>query len=184
MGGLDLCFGRWDTHQHQIAYGISSFLETLSDGFNSDNHPAQEEARIWPGQDFNNGRIMDFENVAKYYSNKLDRATNSRMGWSDISLSIKGPVVEDLRVHFLTRWNWICSQLSARSIGTRYATPSTALSSIAHDWRGQVPEATAAGIISEPGATLQILRSCSEWSHGISTEVPGSLVLTPWRVLR
>ena len=175
MGGLDLCFGRWDTHQHQIAYGFSSFFTSFLTIFDSDNHPAQQEAKIWPGQDFNNGRIMDFKNVAKFYNNELERATHSRMGWSDISLSIKGPAVEELRVHFLTRWDWICSQLNPRDIGTRYGTPSNTL---------KIPEATAAGSINEPGATLQILRSCSQWSHGISIEVPDSYVSNAMESLR
>jgi phospholipase D1/2 len=37
-GGLDLCFGRWDLKQHQMA----------------DVHPGGVTEEIWPGQDFNN----------------------------------------------------------------------------------------------------------------------------------
>ena len=40
MGGLDLCFGRWDTNQHPIA----------------DCHPSDLNDIIYPGQDFNNAR--------------------------------------------------------------------------------------------------------------------------------
>jgi phospholipase D1/2 len=40
MGGLDLCFGRWDTNQHSIA----------------DAHPSNIDNIIFPGQDFNNAR--------------------------------------------------------------------------------------------------------------------------------
>ena len=42
MGGLDLCFGRWDTNQHSIA----------------DAHPGDLDRILFPGQDFNNARIM------------------------------------------------------------------------------------------------------------------------------
>lgn len=42
MGGLDLCYGRWDTHQHPIA----------------DAHPGDLDRIVFPGQDFNNARIM------------------------------------------------------------------------------------------------------------------------------
>lgn len=42
MGGLDLCYGRWDTHQHAIA----------------DAHPGDLDKIVFPGQDYNNGRIM------------------------------------------------------------------------------------------------------------------------------
>ena len=52
-------------------------------------------------------RIMDFQDVSHYQENKLDRRYSSRMGWSDISISLRGPVVEDLRAHFVERWNFI-----------------------------------------------------------------------------
>lgn len=52
-------------------------------------------------------RIMDFQDVAHWQNNKLDRRYSSRMGWSDISVCLAGPVVEDLRVHFVQRWNFI-----------------------------------------------------------------------------
>jgi len=91
MGGLDLCYGRWDTNQHSIA----------------DAHPGNLEDIVFPGQDFNNARIMDFQDVAHWENNKLDRKSSSRMGWSDISICLRGPVVEDLRAHFVERWNFI-----------------------------------------------------------------------------
>ena len=94
MGGLDLCYGRWDTNQHSIA----------------DAHPGNLNDIVFPGQDFNNARIMDFSDVAHWENNKLDRKSSSRMGWSDISLCLKGPVVEDLRAHFVDRWNFIYNE--------------------------------------------------------------------------
>ncbi|KAF2102573.1 phospholipase D/nuclease [Rhizodiscina lignyota] len=91
MGGLDLCYGRWDTNQHAI----------------SDVHPGDINAIVFPGQDYNNARIMDFQDVTHWQNNKLDRTKNSRMGWSDISICLTGPVVEDLKAHFSQRWNFI-----------------------------------------------------------------------------
>ena len=91
MGGLDLCFGRWDTYQHPIA----------------DVHPSDLNMTVYPGQDYNNARIMDFSDVANPDQNKLDRRQFSRMGWSDISVSLHGPCVQDLRRHFVDRWNFI-----------------------------------------------------------------------------
>lgn len=40
MGGLDLCYGRWDTNQHPIA----------------DCHPTNLNDIVFPGQDYNNAR--------------------------------------------------------------------------------------------------------------------------------
>ncbi|KAK0103164.1 hypothetical protein ONS96_005771 [Cadophora gregata f. sp. sojae] len=91
MGGLDLCFGRWDTNSHPLA----------------DAHPTDINKALFPGQDFNNARVYDFEDVTHWENNKLDRTKNSRMGWSDISICLRGPVVQDLRAHFVQRWNFI-----------------------------------------------------------------------------
>jgi len=44
IGGLDLCFGRYDTHSHQLA----------------DNARISKYVEIWPGQDYSNPRILDF----------------------------------------------------------------------------------------------------------------------------
>ncbi|MCJ1249012.1 hypothetical protein MMC30_006233 [Trapelia coarctata] len=94
MGGLDLCYGRWDTNSHPIA----------------DAHPGNLDDIVFPGQDFNNARIMDFNDVSNWENNKLDRTQSSRMGWSDISISLRGPVVEDLQAHFVERWNFIYNE--------------------------------------------------------------------------
>ncbi|CAK7223389.1 hypothetical protein SBRCBS47491_005191 [Sporothrix bragantina] len=91
MGGLDMCFGRWDTNSHPIA----------------DAHPENLDDIIFPGQDYNNARVYDFEDVDKWENNKLDRTKSSRMGWSDISISLSGHIVSSLVTHFIDRWNYI-----------------------------------------------------------------------------
>lgn len=105
MGGLDLCFGRWDTNQHPIA----------------DAHPSDLNKIVFPGQDFNNARVMDFSEVDHPFQNKLDRAKSSRMGWSDISICLRGPCVGDLIHHFVDRWNFIYDEKYNVRKDTRYA---------------------------------------------------------------
>ncbi|KAL4812744.1 hypothetical protein BDW67DRAFT_169477 [Aspergillus spinulosporus] len=90
MGGLDMCYGRWDTHQHALA----------------DNHDNPADI-VFPGQDYNNARVLDFSDVAHPDQNKLDRTQTSRMGWSDVAVSFHGPAVEDLRSMFVERWNFL-----------------------------------------------------------------------------
>lgn len=34
----------------------------------------------------------------------VDRTKSSRMGWSDVALSMNGPIVSDLVSHFVDRW--------------------------------------------------------------------------------
>ena len=53
---------------------------------------------------------MDFSDVAHWEQNKLDRKESSRMGWSDISICLRGSVVQDLREHFVERWNFIYNE--------------------------------------------------------------------------
>ena len=64
---------------------------------------------------------MDFQDVSHYQENKLDRRDSSRMGWSDISISLSGPVVEDLRAHFVERWNFIYNEKYDIRKDTRYS---------------------------------------------------------------
>jgi len=42
--------------------------------------------------------------VDKWENNKLDRTKGSRMGWSDVSVSLSGPIVNSLLIHFTDRW--------------------------------------------------------------------------------
>lgn len=63
--------------------------------------------------------MVDFQDVSHPDDNKLDRTTSSRMGWSDVSLSLHGPVVQDLRTHFTQRWNFIYDEKYGKK-DTRY----------------------------------------------------------------
>ncbi|OCF77820.1 phospholipase D [Kwoniella mangroviensis CBS 8886] len=91
MGGLDACFGRWDTRNHPLA----------------DVHPTEFYKSLFPGQDYNNSRIMDFQTVDKYTSNALAIQDAPRMPWHDVSLTLIGPSVVDLVQHFTERWNFV-----------------------------------------------------------------------------
>ncbi|MCJ1403303.1 hypothetical protein MMC11_006526 [Xylographa trunciseda] len=197
MGGLDLCYGRWDTNQHSIA----------------DVHPENLKDIIWPGQDYNNARISDFINVsdASWENNSLNRTESSRMGWSDISINLRGPVVEDLKAHFVERWNFIYKEKYNVRKDIRYSAIAVqqsthglvnSMKSGIHTLRGQVPQLSASGSSTSPstvrgmrdritdrlqqvettyfgeasapqsgtGVRCQVVRSCTKWSHGIETE--------------
>ncbi|KAF2792764.1 phospholipase-like protein PldA [Melanomma pulvis-pyrius CBS 109.77] len=90
IGGLDLCYGRWDNKQHPLA----------------DVHPSGVQNEIFPGQDFNNNRIMDFQNVDDWKSNQLSKAEYGRMPWHDVAMGLIGPCVYDIAEHFVLRWNF------------------------------------------------------------------------------
>lgn len=91
MGGLDLCFGRWDLNQHPIA----------------DCHPGNLDDIVFPGQDWNNARVADFAHVEvgllgafillfKRHSNRVDtrsswQPTHSAMLTADSTTEIRRP---------------------------------------------------------------------------------------------
>lgn len=195
MGGLDLCYGRWDTNQHSI----------------SDAHPEDLGQIVFPGQDYNNARIMDFSDVSHWEENKLDRRYNSRMGWSDVALCAKGPVAEDLKAHFVQRWNFIYYEKYEVRNQTRYQPlvykPIRAgiighpynqseggaedeIDGQYHGFRMKMKQQYESGrarlesglrdqflgetedLPSGPlgGVHCQILRSCGKWSHGVPVE--------------
>jgi phospholipase D1/2 len=70
IGGIDLCFGRWDTHNHPLA----------------DVHPTGFERTLFPGQDYNNARVMDFKDVKDYVGSTVSILETPRMPWHDVSL--------------------------------------------------------------------------------------------------
>ncbi|GAA5890838.1 hypothetical protein JCM6882_008831 [Rhodosporidiobolus microsporus] len=53
IGGLDICFGRWDVGSHPL----------------SDVHPTDFSRTLFAGQDFNNARVQDYLDVDHCASN-------------------------------------------------------------------------------------------------------------------
>ncbi|CAK3806272.1 Phospholipase D1 [Lecanosticta acicola] len=197
MGGLDLCYGRWDTNQHSIA----------------DVHPSDLRSIVFPGQDYNNARIMDFQDVQHWGNNKLDRRYNSRMGWSDVAFCLSGPAVEDLKAHFVQRWNFIYfekydvrkderyhplvySPVRAGIIGhpykaseaggeiegegqydgfrermrLQYETGKARLEEQRERLRDQFSAGQNDYSMIQGGVHCQLTRSCARWSHGVHVE--------------
>lgn len=72
----------------------------------ADAHPAGVQNEIFPGQDFNNNRIMDFQTVDDWKSNELSKAEYGRMPWHDIAMGVIGPCIYDIAEHFVLRWNF------------------------------------------------------------------------------
>ncbi|KAF8394606.1 hypothetical protein HHK36_020820 [Tetracentron sinense] len=119
IGGLDLCFGRYDTFEHKVG----------------DCPPL-----IWPGKDYYNPRyvpvflflfskeliqnyhrfcthclfVMDFCSVRESEPNswedamkdELDRGKYPRMPWHDVHCALWGPPCRDVARHFVQRWNY------------------------------------------------------------------------------
>ena len=88
VGGLDLCWGRYDYHEHPIYEG-----------------PNSEKKYYFPFIDYSNARICDFTNVQDYLVESVSRENNLRMPWHDVHTRLIGPIVGDIARHFVERWN-------------------------------------------------------------------------------
>ncbi len=82
VGGIDLCFGRWDTPQHTL-------VDDKPTGFEPSDLPKDaDHCQLWPGKDYSNPRIQDFYALNKPYEEMYDRAKVARMPWHDISMQV------------------------------------------------------------------------------------------------
>ncbi|KAK4685290.1 phospholipase D1/2, partial [Tremellales sp. Uapishka_1] len=187
MGGLDACFGRWDTRDHPLA----------------DVHPTEFFKSLFPGQDYNNSRIMDFQTVDNFTSNALAIQDAPRMPWHDTSMTLVGPSVVDLVQHFCERWNfvkkikykhdhrmeWLAlpspwGDVEAKQAENKRIADNQLRKEHPHlaEWRekgrqfahpyhwppSEQPRASEA--VPSGTCRVQVLRSSADWSHGILLE--------------
>ncbi|GAV58550.1 PLDc domain-containing protein/PLDc_2 domain-containing protein, partial [Cephalotus follicularis] len=84
IGGLDLCFGRYDTTEHRVG----------------DCPPL-----FWPGKDYYNPRESEPNSWEDTMKEELDRKKYPRMPWHDVHCALWGPPCRDVARHFVQRWN-------------------------------------------------------------------------------
>ncbi|KAJ8463937.1 hypothetical protein ONZ45_g17411 [Pleurotus djamor] len=181
IGGLDLCFGRWDTHNHPLA----------------DVHPSNFSATLFPGQDYNNARVQDFQNVYEFASNTVSILETARMPWHDVHMTFTGPAVLDIVQHFVERWNEIKKRKYRKD--PRYdwlalphnidVAPNEPVARHPHreqwaemgrrfknKWHSQFgdrsdePERSPYEHYGRPTCNIQVVRSVCDWSHGVLPE--------------
>ncbi|KAG8689912.1 hypothetical protein FRC11_014925 [Ceratobasidium sp. 423] len=176
IGGLDACFGRWDTHSHPLA----------------DCHPTDFSRTLFPGQDYNNARVLDFQQVDNYASNQVSLLETARMPWHDVHMTLIGPVVLDIVQHFIERWNEIKTRKYANREEVDWlalphdtdAEPEQPVARHPHrerwremgrhfkqKWQGEdYPPEEEEGHSPFGSCRVQVVRSVSDWSHGVLTE--------------
>ncbi|KAH9058083.1 phospholipase D/nuclease [Lactarius vividus] len=182
IGGLDICFGRWDTQNHPLA----------------DAHPTDFSRTLFPGQDYNNARILDFQNVCNYVSGTISVLESPRMPWHDVHMTIDGPVVLDIVQHFVERWNEVKTRKYKDNSRFDWlalphnvaAAPNEAI--VRHPQRehwhqvgrhfkqrfhrpqgdrgGYEPDDEHYSTAPHGSCRVQVVRSVSDWSHGVLTE--------------
>ncbi|KAH8685901.1 hypothetical protein BGZ60DRAFT_426362 [Tricladium varicosporioides] len=150
VGGIDLCFGRWDTPQHSV-------VDDKPTGFEQSDLPKDaDHCQLWPGKDYSNPRVQDFYQLNEPYAEMYDRSKVPRMPWHDVSMQVVGQPARDLTRHFVQRWNYV--------LRGRKPTRPTPFLLPPPDYNPADLEALGLTGTCE----VQILRSACDWSLGVT----------------
>lgn len=150
VGGIDLCFGRWDTPQHSV-------VDDKPTGFEQSHLPKDaDNCQSWPGKDYSNPRVQDFYQLNEPYAEMYDRSKVPRMPWHDISMQVVGQPARDLTRHFVQRWNYVL----------RGRTPTRPTPFLLPPPDYDTADLEALGLNGT--CEVQILRSASDWSLGLT----------------
>ncbi|KAI0693955.1 phospholipase D [Cytidiella melzeri] len=148
MGGLDACYGRWDTPQHVLV---------------DDPDSGDPTDAIWPGKDYSNPRVGDFHTLSKPHDDMYDRSKVPRMPWHDVSMQIVGQPARDLARHFVQRWNYLLRiKNHTRPMPTLLPPPEFK--------PGELAQLGLTGTCE-----LQICRSAGPWSLGTPDRIEFSI---------
>ncbi|EWG40077.1 phospholipase D [Fusarium verticillioides 7600] len=149
VGGIDLCFGRWDCPQHPI-------VDDKPTGFEMSETPKDaEHCQLFPGKDYSNPRVQDFFRLNEPYEEMYDRSKVPRMPWHDVAMQVVGQPARDLTRHFVQRWNYL----------RRGRKPTRPLPFLLPPPDANVDELKELGLTGT--CEVQILRSATTWSLGI-----------------
>ncbi|KYK58352.1 Phospholipase D [Drechmeria coniospora] len=148
VGGMDLCFGRWDAPQHPI-------VDDKPTGFETSEGPRDaEHCQLFPGKDYSNPRVQDFFRLNEPYEEMYDRSKVPRMPWHDVSMQVVGQPARDMTRHFVQRWNYL----------RRGRKPTRPLPFLLPPPDARLDELEALGLTGT--CEVQILRSATTWSLG------------------
>lgn len=151
VGGIDLCFGRWDTPEHVLVDDAAVTFRKPSE--KNTLNPTQ----IWPGKDYSNPRQRDFFNLDKPYEDMYNRQEVPRMPWHDVHMMVTGQPARDLVRHFVQRWNYLLRQKRPSRFTPLLLPPS------------DLTPAQIKSLNLEGTCEVQLLRSSCSWSLGIKT---------------
>lgn len=191
IGGLDLCFGRWDNSFHALtdfgsvvpppdinntekeirkigAMIVEGSINGLKLPTSSDlmdcleiEPGARGGSKMWLGKDYANPINKDFCELRKPYEDSVDRGTVPRMPWHDVGMCVFDASARDVARHFILRWN-------ATKCGKVKMYPDIPFL-LPKSYSDLVTDRSAASN-STSSVDCQILRSLCEWSGGIPVE--------------
>lgn len=145
-GGLDLCYGRYDTRAHELTDGCH--LRTR-----------------FPGKDFYNPGISSCDKLDFPWEEKLDRYSHPREPWHDIQIGTSGGCARDLARNFVQRWNHHLKETAAAGTHPIMKPVSEAAAEV-------VPavDPFAFWTTTSLACQAQVCRSLSRWSGNHQTE--------------
>jgi len=150
VGGIDLCYGRYDTPDHVLVDDSPHDFATRQN--------ANEESikyQKFPGKDYSNPRVKDFFDLDKPYESMYDRDVVPRMPWHDVHMVTAGQPAADLGRHFVQRWNYLLRQ-KRPSRPTPILTPPSEFAPM------DLERFNLTG-----KCEVQLLRSSGNWSLGL-----------------
>jgi len=84
VGGVDFCFGRFDTWCH---------------------HLIDVNSNLWPGKDYYNPVLGEMGDILSPFEDSIDRKKIPRMPWHDVMVGVNGLAARDVALNFILRWN-------------------------------------------------------------------------------
>lgn len=157
VGGIDLAFGRWDTHSHSLTDDYPPHplvLEEMTDkkSFAS----ASNRYQRWIGKDYGNtfigGSRKEFDKPLEDY---INRKEVPRMPWHDIACAFTGAAVLDVAKHFIQRYNFI-----NYSWFKFWGATHLDIEGFGHPTNCSISDPCADNV------SIQVLRSVGSWSAG------------------
>lgn len=144
MGGIDLCYGRYDTPEHVLRDDHEDFKD-----------------QNFPGKDYSNARICDFHDLDKPFESMYDRMKIPRMPWHDVHMMTVGEPARDMARHFVQRWNYLLRQ-------KRPSRPTPLLTPPCDFTKVQLKNSPFFKML-KPRSTCeaQVIRSAGSWSLGL-----------------
>lgn len=155
VGGIDLCFGRWDTHAHKLMDDYPLHPCAQKDCENTEKN---ERYSLWVGKDYKNTFFADNGKTDWDKPNDdyeyIDRSQIPRMPWHDVGCAFTGAAVSDAVKHFNQRYNalnpswwkyWMHRDLPTKLDECEYVSPD---------------------VNYYTNANVQVLRSVDNWSAG------------------
>jgi phospholipase D1/2 len=102
MGGVDLCFGRWDDEEYRLfeAGGVGG--------------QGMKGGTYFPGADYVNMTIKDSDLARLHEKCMIDPMNDPRLPWRDVHVRLEGQVVYDLARNFSQYWNFVKNEAESK----------------------------------------------------------------------